>query len=123
MHRESENPTSDIPSVTYFSAYGANGGCPRPIRDRAASGQNGRSGEAAQSIIGTQAVSLISGVHCAEADMSGRCAPDAQQAIPEVLSPIERPRTADEPIFPNVESQQTIGCARNADAFALPDFA
>src|SRR5271170_6910035 len=39
-----------------------------------------------------------------------------------LLSSIERPRTADEPISPNVESQQTVGCACNADPFALPDF-
>src|SRR5208282_5017244 len=38
------------------------------------------------------------------------------------LSSIERPRTADETIAPNVESQRTVGCTGNADPFALPDF-
>src|SRR5271169_5002482 len=40
----------------------------------------------------------------------------------DFLSSIERLRTADEPIASNVESQRTVGCARNADPFALPDF-
>jgi len=39
------------------------------------------------------------------------------------LSSIKRPRTADEPIAPNVESQRIVGCARNANSIALPDFA
>jgi hypothetical protein len=38
------------------------------------------------------------------------------------LSSIERLRTADEPIAPNIESQQTVRCAPKADPFALPDF-
>src|SRR5476651_1650995 len=39
-----------------------------------------------------------------------------------LLSSVERPWTADEPIAPNIESQRTVGCARDADPFALPDF-
>src|SRR5580700_7336141 len=37
-------------------------------------------------------------------------------------SSVERPRPADEQIAPNVEPQQPVGCARNADARALPEF-
>lgn len=40
-----------------------------------------------------------------------------------LLSSIERRWTADEPIAPNVEAQRTVGRARNADPFTLPDFA
>jgi hypothetical protein len=40
-----------------------------------------------------------------------------------VVSSIERLRTTDEPIAANIESQQALGCACNADPFALPDFA
>src|SRR5271166_778186 len=47
---------------------------------------------------------------------------DLPSARTDLLSSIERLWTADEPIAPNVESQRTVGCARNADPFALPDF-
>src|ERR1700722_18715750 len=40
-----------------------------------------------------------------------------------LLSSIKRPRPADEPIAPNIESQRTVGGARQADTFALPGFA
>jgi hypothetical protein len=36
---------------------------------------------------------------------------------------IERPRTTDEQVAPNVESQQGVGGFRDADPFAQPDFA
>lgn len=39
-----------------------------------------------------------------------------------LLSSIQRPRTADEPVAPNVEPQGTVRCSRHADPFALPDF-
>ena len=44
-------------------------------------------------------------------------------ATANAVSPVKRLRTADEPIAPSVKSQQTVGGARNADPFALSDFA
>src|SRR5271165_2795507 len=47
---------------------------------------------------------------------------DLPSAQTDLLSSIERLRTADEPIAPNVESKRNVGRPRNADPFAPPDF-
>src|ERR1700730_11104448 len=48
-----------------------------------------------------------------------RCTP----LVPVTLSSVERPRAADEPIPANVEAQEAVCRARDADPSALPDFA
>ena len=47
--------------------------------------------------------------------------PIEETLVTSVPSSVQRPRAAHKPIVPNVEPQQAIRRARNADPFALPD--
>src|SRR5271166_3356480 len=61
---------------------------------------------------------------CTQSDlrMTGRYGRPTPHSAKLLVSPVQSLRTADEPIAPNVQSQRTVGCARNADPFAPPDF-